>query len=250
MVEHDRHQGLHAGHARGAVRIGLGLFFKGVRRMVGAEHVDHALVERRARSFRDDSCRAPAGSFASSCRAGRNRRRESVRWCGVTSTLAISLCWLRKSISSPVETCSTWMRARSRARCAPAAACRSARSRRRARPGCEDGIAARRAGACARRGDIRPRSGRRRGGASGQDRGHALVVGDQQRAGGRAHEDFDAGSAGQAFQLGECPRHCRAWRRPRRRNRNACVRSPARPCRRALRAVVVADWYSAFRTRR
>ena len=36
-----------------------------------------------------------------------------------------------------------------------------------------------------------------------QDLAHALVVLDQQRAGGRAHEHLDAGAAGQPLQLGQ-----------------------------------------------
>ncbi len=38
-----------------------------------------------------------------------------------------------------------------------------------------------------------------------EHRAHARVVLDQQRAGGGAHEDFDAGNAGQHFQLAELP---------------------------------------------
>ncbi len=36
-----------------------------------------------------------------------------------------------------------------------------------------------------------------------QDRGEPLVVGDQQVAGGRAHEDLDPGGAGQPLQFGD-----------------------------------------------
>ena len=55
-----------------------------------------------------------------------------------------------------------------------------------------------------------------------QDRRDAGVVLDQQRAGGRAHEHLDAGRARQPLQLRDVLRRCRACRRPRRRNRNAC----------------------------
>ena len=43
MIEHDRDERLHAGHAGRTCRIGLGLFLARVRRVVGAEHVDDAL---------------------------------------------------------------------------------------------------------------------------------------------------------------------------------------------------------------
>ena len=39
-----------------------------------------------------------------------------------------------------------------------------------------------------------------------EDRAHALVVLDQKVAGGRAHEDLDAGSARQALELGDVGR--------------------------------------------
>src|SRR6185369_15114253 len=43
MVEHHRHQRLHARHAGWGSRIWLRLLFEGVRRMVGTEHIDYAL---------------------------------------------------------------------------------------------------------------------------------------------------------------------------------------------------------------
>jgi|GEM_PF-27836 len=46
MIEHDRHEGLDAGHAGRALRIGLCFFFQSVRRMVGAENVGNALRDR------------------------------------------------------------------------------------------------------------------------------------------------------------------------------------------------------------
>ena len=45
VIEHQGHQRLHAGHARRRGRIGLGLFFQRMRRMIGAEHVGHALLD-------------------------------------------------------------------------------------------------------------------------------------------------------------------------------------------------------------
>ena len=45
MVEHQRQQRLHARHTAGAGGIGLGLFLQRMRRMVGTDHVGHALVQ-------------------------------------------------------------------------------------------------------------------------------------------------------------------------------------------------------------
>ena len=45
MIEHDRHQRLHARHARGAVGIGLGLLFQRMGRVVGAQNIRDALPQ-------------------------------------------------------------------------------------------------------------------------------------------------------------------------------------------------------------
>ena len=45
VVEHHRHERLHARHARGRRRIALALLLERVRRVIGAEHIDHALFE-------------------------------------------------------------------------------------------------------------------------------------------------------------------------------------------------------------
>ena len=42
MIEQQRHQRLHPGHARRRVGIDLVFFFPRMRRMVGADHIDHA----------------------------------------------------------------------------------------------------------------------------------------------------------------------------------------------------------------
>src|SRR5713226_8724885 len=45
VIEHQRHQRLHPGHARWRGWIGLGLFLKRMRGVIGAEHVDDALLD-------------------------------------------------------------------------------------------------------------------------------------------------------------------------------------------------------------
>ena len=45
VIEHHRHERLHARHARGRRRIALALLLERVRRVIGAEHIDHALAE-------------------------------------------------------------------------------------------------------------------------------------------------------------------------------------------------------------
>ena len=45
VVEHHRHERLHARHAGGSGRVALRLLIEGVRRVIGAENVDHALSE-------------------------------------------------------------------------------------------------------------------------------------------------------------------------------------------------------------
>ena len=59
-----------------------------------------------------------------------------------------------------------------------------------------------------------------------EDRAHALVVLDQQRAGRRAHEHLDAGSARQPLELAQIAGVLARARRHRRRSRNACGDAP------------------------
>ena len=163
--------------------------------------------------------------------------------------VATSLWSARKAISSPVETCSTWMRAR----------CSRAMETRRfvqisavicvAPDRMRGGVA----------GDALVHAGVEaefvlavEGGATArvaQDFGHAGVVGDQQRAGRGAHEHLDAGRARQALQFGDMSSRFHGCRRHRRRNRNASATSRAKPFRPAPRASWSADWCWAFRTR-
>ena len=149
----------------GRLGIGLGLFFERVRRVVGAEHVDHALLSAAPDRV---AMLAPAHRRVHLQLGSEPRdspRRSSVRWCGVASQLATSLAPARNSISSRVETCSTWTARRaSRARRTSRSVERSAAISSR-QTGCEAG-SPERARACARRGAPRLRCGKRRGGAS------------------------------------------------------------------------------------
>ena len=79
MVEHDGHERLHAGHARGALGIGLGLLGERVRRVVGAEHVDDPLRDAAPDAV---AMLGPAHRrvhLQSWFRAAGSRRRSSVR---------------------------------------------------------------------------------------------------------------------------------------------------------------------------
>ena len=203
VVEHDRHQRLHAGHARRRGRIGLCLLLQRMRRVVGAEHVDDALRDAAPDAVAMPCRRAPAGSSATACRAAHSRR-PTASGDAASPRRSRHPCALRgTAISSAVEMCSTWMRARA-SRAMPhqplgAAQCRDLvapdRMRRRvagdafAKPfaqaefvlGMEGGAAAR----------------------VPQDRGDAFIVLDQQVAGRRAHEHLDAGRARQPFELAD-----------------------------------------------
>ena len=64
VVEHDRHQRLHARHTRMRIGIGMILFLARMRRVIGAEDIDHARSRAPPRAPHDGARRERAGSSA------------------------------------------------------------------------------------------------------------------------------------------------------------------------------------------
>ena len=204
VVEHDRHQGLDAGHA-------------------GRRVPDRALPSRRA-------CAAHGRSRA-------RRRRRAVRPCQMPSrwrawrtggfiwtacravhsrrpTASDGAAWPRSSRHpcggrakrSPLPSrCGAHGCGRPARRAMPTrrSVRGSAAASRRARPGCEAGIAGNTLAEPLAQAELVLGMEGSAAARVGQDRGHACVVLDQKVAGRGTHEDLDAGRARQPLQLAE-----------------------------------------------
>ena len=121
---------------------------------------------RAPQARRDGARRGPAGSSAAACRGAHRLGASSVRWCGVTSTEAMSLWPSRKRDllgGRDVQHMDAGAGLAGDAR--PAARSQRSAAISSRQTGCEDGSPVDAMRQRARAGAARPRNGRRRGGA-------------------------------------------------------------------------------------
>ena len=203
MVEHHRHERLHAGHAGGRLRIGPGLLLQRVRGVVGAEDVGGSVgdagPDRRAR------CAASrTGGFICSERAEARvvvrRKRQVVRRHLDRSDVLVRGEEAHLLAGRDVQDVDE-RAALARDRDEPP---RRGKRRFGVAP---DRVARRVAGPALGKAlaqaELVLRMKRGAPPRAAEDAAHAFVVGDQQVAGGGAHEHLDAGRARQALQLRE-----------------------------------------------
>ncbi len=176
-----------------------------------------------ARARRDGRRRAPADSSAPACRAARSNPARPASGDAASPRRLRRPCARRGRRSPP-----RWRRAahgracRSRARAATRRCVQSSARVASRQTGCERGSPSTRRfmRSRSRYSSSEWKAARRR--IAFRMSRTPVVVLDQQRAGGRAHEHLDAGSSPAAVRVRRARGCCRACRRYRRRSRNAC----------------------------
>ena len=205
VVEHDRHQGLDAGHPGRRSRIGLSLLAERVRRMVGAEHVDDAVGHALPDAFavaRLAYRRVHLDERAEACIV-LGRQRQMVRSGLAAGDILVAgekgdlLCrrdveHMNAGAKPPGDADQPLGGGQRRRLVAPDRVRRRVAGKALTEPGAQTVLVLGMEGSAAPR--------------AGQDGGHARIVLDQKVAGRRSHEDLDARRPGQPLQLAELGR--------------------------------------------